>query len=44
MCKLIKIVFLFIALGITVAAATLMIKGLPIKSQIIEKVIENDHL
>ena len=42
--KLIKIVFLLIALVITVAAATLMIKGLPINPQIIEKVIENDHL
>jgi len=42
--KFFKILFFLIAISIVVVAITFMIKGLPVEPQIIEKVIENDHL
>ena len=44
MVKFLKIIFFVIAIGITIVSVTLMIKGLPIQTQIIEKAIENDNL
>ena len=42
--KFFKILFFLIVISIVVVSITFMIKGLPVESQIIEKVIENDHL
>jgi len=44
MSKFFKILFFLIVICIVLVSITFMIKGLPVEPQIIEKVIENDHL